>query len=509
MKGVLLALLSALLLTLSFPRLDLQFLAWVALVPLLLALHGNSPLAAFCLSFITGVGFFIGISYWTLVVDAVDLVHFLPVEAYLGLNIAIFGLVFSLSKTHCPLLTTPLTWVSIEYVRSHAGFLECPWALLGYSQYQNLHLIQFASITGAYGVSFLIVMVNAALCEIVLSLKNRKQSQHHSYWQLFKPMVTPISLLAVALLYGHTVIAEPASTKTFAVSVIQPNIPQVVRWEPRLRELHLQKHVSLSKQVAANGHAPLIVWPETSVQGSLAQDRLLMSIFSNLAQETRSHLLVGVSVRPKFGSKDFKVKNRHNSAQLISPDGSIVGQYNKIKLLPFAEYLPHKGTIPWSKNLTSLAGDFMWGTEYNVLAVSGVKFGVTICWETIFPDLFRQLVKNGANFMVNITNEAWFKETAGPYHFIPMTVFRAVENRISIARSANTGISGFIDPYGRVMGKVKSGSKDIFVEGYLTMKIPLSRTRTFYTMHGDMFAYLVLLGTAAFIIAGLRRSKIQ
>jgi apolipoprotein N-acyltransferase len=107
--------------------------------------------------------------------------------------------------------------------------------------------------------------------------------------------------------------------------------------------------------------------------------------------------------------------------------------------------------------------------------------------------------------MVNITNDAWFKETAGPYHLMPMNVFRAVENRVSMARSANTGISGFIDPYGRVMGKVKSGSKDLAVEGYLTMSIPVSKTRTFYTMHGDMFAYLVLLGTAFVLISVLRR----
>ena len=232
-----------------------------------------------------------------------------------------------------------------------------------------------------------------------------------------------------------------------------------------------------------------------------------MNIFSTLAKETGSYLLIGVSLRPKFGSREYKIKNRFNSAQLISPGGTIVGQYNKIQLLPFAEYLPHKNTIPWSENLTSLAGDFMRGTDLTVFAMNGVKFGVTICWESIFPELFRQFVKNGANFMVNITNEAWFEETAAPYHFMPMNVFRAVENRVSIARAANTGISGFIDPHGRIIGKVKVGSKDIFVEGYLTMGIPVSKTRTFYTMQGDVFAYLVLLGAAIVTIVPLLRGK--
>ena len=503
MGRVILALVSALLLTISFPKFDLEFFAWIALVPLLFAVRGTRPLKAFWLSFITGIGFFIGISYWILTVEEFEFVHFLPLEAYLGFYTAIFGLAFSVVRPLYPaFLSAPLIWVSLEYARSHANFLEFPWALLGYSQYQNLQLIQFASITGAYGVSFLIVMVNAAIYEVMTYVAGSKSIDTRCWWHISKFLVVPLVLVGVALVYGYGVIGEPLSTETFPVSVIQANIPQVVRWEPSLREEHLTKHVNLSKEAAANRHAQLIIWPETSVQGSLTQDRTLMAIMSRLARETASYLLVGVSVRPKFGSREFKIKNRFNSAQLISPDGTIVGQYNKIQLLPFAEYLPYKNIIPWSENVTSLAGDFMRGAEYTVFAVNGVKFGVTICWESIFPGLFRQFVKNGARFMINITNEGWFKETAGPYHFIPMNVFRAVENRVSIARAANTGISGFIDPYGRIVGRVTRGSKDVYVAGYLTMSVPLSKTRTFYTMHGDIFAYLVLFGTALVIMGG-------
>jgi apolipoprotein N-acyltransferase len=492
-NGILLALLSAVLLVLSFPRFELEFLVWIALVPLLLAIRHRNAAAAFGLSFITGFGFFVGISYWILVVEEFALMHFLPLEAYLGLNVALFGLVFNLYKSRCStVFSAPVLWVSIEYLRSHAGFLEFPWALLGYSQYKNIHLVQFASITGAYGVSFLIVMVNAAICEVILSLTRQDDLLE---WEVYKPLVVPTLLLAVGLAYGYSVIHEPVPRETVSVSVIQANIPQVVKWKPHLREEHLAQHVKLSKEAVANARADLIVWPETAVQGSLVQERMLMNIIASLAKETGSHLLVGVSVRPKFGTRDFKIKNRFNSAQLISPAGQIAGQYNKIQLLPFAEYLPHKGIIPWSTNLTMLAGDFMRGTEHTLFTVKGAEFGATICWESIFPDVFRQFVKNGAQFMVNITNEAWFKETDGPYHFIPMNVFRAVENRIAIARSANTGISGFIDPHGRIVGTVRQGSKDIFVAGFLTMDIPLSRTRTFYTIYGDVFVCLVLLVT--------------
>jgi apolipoprotein N-acyltransferase len=492
-NGVLLALLSAVLLVLSFPRFDLEFLAWIALVPLLLAIRRRNAVAAFGLSFITGFGFFVGISYWILVVEEFALLHFLPLEAYLGLNIALFGFAFNLLQSrYSAVVRAPVIWVFLEYLRSHAGFLEFPWALLGYSQYKNIYLVQFASITGAYGVSFLIVTINAAIYELILLLRQHKCARTS---KVYKPAVVPVLLLLLAVAYGYGVIRQPLSTDTVTVSVIQANIPQVVKWKPHLREQHLQKHVDLSKEAAVTAQADLIVWPETAVQGSLAQERMLMNIIAGLAKETGSHLLVGVSVRPKFGTREFKIKNRFNSAQLISPAGQIAGQYNKIQLLPFAEYLPHKGIIPWTSNLTLLAGDFIRGTEYTLFDINGTKFSATICWESIFPNVFRQFVKNGANFMVNITNEAWFKETDGPYHFIPMNVFRAVENRISIARSANTGISGFIDPHGRIINTVRQGSKDIFVTGFLTMDIPLSRTRTFYTIYGDVFVYLVLIAT--------------
>ncbi len=260
MGGFFFALLSALLLTLSFPPFDLEFFAWVALVPLLISLKGRRPLSAFGLSFITGIGFFIGISYWTLVVESLELIHFLTLEAYLGFYYAVFGLLFNLWRNRYPaVLTAPLIWVSMEYIRSHAGFLEFPWALLGYSQYENLPLIQIASITGAYGVSFLIVMVNAAFFEVVLSLKNGKQSQ--GWFNRFKPMIAPIILLGVTLAYGYAVISKPLSPERVAVSVIQANIPQVVRWNPELREQHLQKHISLTKQAAAKRPGTLIIWP--------------------------------------------------------------------------------------------------------------------------------------------------------------------------------------------------------------------------------------------------------
>ena len=506
-----LALLSALLLTPAFPKFDLEFLAWVALVPLFIALKDQNLKTAFGLSFLTGICFLMGIFYWMHVINDFTWIHFILLGFYFGSYFGLFGLALNLISRRTgisSIFTAPLIWVSMEYLRSHAGFLGLPWALSGHSQYLNLPLIQISSFTGVYGVSFLIVMVNAALSEAIVSWQGGKWTSTQYWSTVVKPAIVPIVLVGATLIYGLSVISERSDRETITISVIQANIPQNIRWQPGLRELNLQKHLRLSKEAAARSQASLIVWPETAVQGSLTQEPILLKIFSTLAKEAQSHLLIGVSVRPKFGPRELRMKNRFNSAFLVSPSGGIVGQYNKIHLLPFGEYLPYKDFLPWPSSFALEAGNVMAGKEFTLFKLNNVKFGVAICWESIFPDLFRQFVKNGATFMVNITNEAWFEKTAAPYQFMAMNVFRAVENRVSIARSANTGISGFIDPYGRVIGKVSNGTQDIFVEGYLTMAIPVSEQRTFYTNHGDVFAYANLVATFFALVVSLMKTRI-
>ena len=452
-----------------------------------------------------------GIFYWINVINDFTLIHFILLGVYLGAYFGLFGLALNLISKRTGIssvFTAPFIWVSMEYLRSHAGFLGLPWALAGHSQYLNLPLIQISSFTGVYGVSFLIVMVNAALSEAIVSWKGGKQAPTQYWSTVVKPAIVPFCLLGATLIYGLSVISESSDRETITISVIQANLPQIIRGQPGMRELNLQKLIRLSKEAAARSQASLIVWPETAVQGSLTKERYLLNIFSALAKEAQSHLLLGVSVRPKFGSRAPKVKNRFNSAFLVSPSGNIVGQYNKIHILPFGEYLPYKGLLPWPPSFALQAGDVTAGKEITLFDLNNVKFGVAICWESIFPDLFRQFVKNGATFMVNITDEAWFEKTAAPYQFMAMNVFRAVENRVSIARAANTGISGFIDPNGRVIGKVSNGTQDIFVEGYLTMAIPVSEKRTFYTNYGDVFAYASLAATFVALVVSLMKTRL-
>jgi apolipoprotein N-acyltransferase len=176
-----------------------------------------------------------------------------------------------------------------------------------------------------------------------------------------------------------------------------------------------------------------------------------------------------------------------------------------MRLLPFGEYLPYRDVLPWPSRLTSLSdrANFLPGTDYTIFDLGEARFGVLICWESLFPEQVRQFVHRGAEFIVNITNEAWFGETAAPYQFWMMNVFRAIENRVSVVRAANTGVSGFIDPYGRMLGKVEEQEKDSFVAGYLTKTVPFPQTSTFYTRYGDVWAYGNLAVTVLFLLVAI------
>lgn len=508
---VLLALLSGLLLILSFPNFDIEFFAWIALVPLLIAVKGKSPKSAFGLSFLTGIIFLMGVFYWINIIDGVTWTDFLLMGVYLGSYFGVFGLALRLISQRTqisPVFAAPCIWVSMEYLRSHAGFLGLPWALLGHSQYLNIPVIQISSITGVYGISFLIVMVNTLLSEIMLVLRPRKEGTLPGLRTApLKPVLATAAILGVSLLYGFSVLSDSPEEDKVSVSVIQGNIPQALKWNPKYRKRHLEKHARLTREAAGASRPSLIVWPEGSVQRPLTHALALRKMLFTLAKETNSHLLVGNSSRPKIGPREFNRSHWFNSAFLVSPDKGIVGQYNKIGLLPFAEYLPYKDLFPWPSRFASRAGSFVPGKEYTVFNLNGAKFAVLICWESIFPDLFRKFVTNGADFTVNIANEAWFEETSAPYQFLAMNVFRAVENRVSLVRSANTGVSGFIDPYGRVTGTVKDKDKEIFVDGHLTMEVPLARQRTFYTIYGDIFAYMNLTMAVLLLFTPLLKSS--
>jgi apolipoprotein N-acyltransferase len=514
MRDIILAVCSSLLLVLSFPAFDLGFFAWFSLVPLLMSLKGKPLTVSFGFSFLTGILFFMGVFYWINTVKGFSLLNFLVLGIYMGSYFGVFGLLFnwiSRNTELTPVLTAPVLWVTMEYLRSNAGFMALPWALLGHSQYLNLSIIQIASFAGVYGVSYLIVMVNTILCELSVYLLRRNQS--HDDGKLLPRYTRSIGfigilLLSGSILYGFHILSQNEEENFIAVAVVQGNIPQHRKWDPDFMRQNLETHITLSKEASATSSPSLIVWPESSIPETFTKNIYLMQKISLLAKELKTYLLIGTGHRPKFGSREFREKHYFNSAFLLSPDGGMVNRYDKIQLLPFAEYLPYKGILPWPEHFESITDKLIPGKEETLFQIEGKSFGVLICWENIFPALFRRFVEKGAHFMVNITNEAWFGETAAPYQFLSMSVYRAVENHISIARSANTGISCFIDPHGRITGIVRdSQGNSTFTEGSLTASLPVSRTKTFYTRYGDIFVYLNIAVLVMLMMSALLRSK--
>lgn len=511
MIRIFLALSSAVLLTLSFPTFDINFLAWFGLAPLFLAIKDQSLKSTLGLSFLSGIAFFMSVFYWINFVDGIKLHHYIIFGVYLGLYFVVFAFLLHLVRkgTKFPfIITAPALWVGIEYLRSHAGFMSLPWALLGHSQYSNLPLIQMCSITGAYGISFIVVLVNSAIADFT-GYWIEKRQQGDSLDLRNPPVlrgIVVLSILLILLIAGWMSLPSTPSGKSLSVSVVQGNIPQEMKWKREYREQIISKYEILSEE-ASKFKPQLVVWPEASTPGFILNDMILMQRMVAMVQRFRTYLLAGSAEYPKFGKKPKRLKSG-NTALFFSPEGKILGQYVKIYLLPFGEYVPYEGVFPWPEFVVprGMNSDLA-GTDLILFGVDGTKFGTPICSEIMYPDLSRCMVKKGANFLVNISNEAWFGKSAFPYQALSISVFRAVENRVNVVRSTNTGVSGFIDPYGRIVAKLNRNGEEIFIEGTLAQNILLSTPGTFYTLYGDILAYGCIAFSGGLVVWVLLRRR--
>jgi apolipoprotein N-acyltransferase len=497
--------LTGVLTALAFPNYHFDWLVWIAFVPLLLGIRGRKPLQAFFMCWYCGVIFFLGITpWWIKEFQSVSKFASGLGYLYLGLYFALFGLFLSLilGKNRLPSLIAAPIWVTFEYLRSNLSFLAFPWALFGHTQYLNLPLIQMASFTGVYGVSFVIVMANAAIAGVIVHFVSPSPPTLSPQGRgrfLSSPLYQGIFVLAVILaIWGGSwqALRQDHPGKAFSVAVVQGNIPQKVKWDREYREQIISHYENLTEE-AAKSKPQLIVWPEASTPGFVLNDQPLLRRMASMMGRLKTYLIVGSAEYPKFVKTPAKL-SRGNTALFFSPEGRVLSQYLKIRLVPFGEYIPYENIIPWpdfivqrGKRNFDIAGN-----EATLFRVDGIQFGTLICWEVLFPDLTRNLVKNDADFVINLTNEAWFGRIAFPYQMLSSCVFRAVENRVNLVRCANTGISCFIDPYGRVTGSVSNRGEDIFVSGTLTQKILISPPGTFYTRHGDLLVY----GCIAFLV---------
>ncbi|UCF79006.1 MAG: apolipoprotein N-acyltransferase [Candidatus Eiseniibacteriota bacterium] len=500
----------AVLLSATFFPFGLGFLSFVALVPLFKAILSDMPpgvssslreaKVGFWRGWLGGVLFFGITFYWIPFLPAenvtVPLIMFpayMLMVAYLALYLGLFGALLRLSYanlTRRVVLLAPFMWVVMELLRAR-GALGFPWASLGYSLYQYPSLIQVASLGSVYLVSFLLVVVNALLYDGLIGRV-----------RFAVAIPSAAALLVVASLGGKTAIGTSAGAERLTVGLVQPNIGSSVKWDPRFRRHNFEVLLELTETLA-HAKPDLIVWPETAAPCHLRQEQAYLGLLIRKVDELKVPLLVGFpdAVPEEDGSITY-----FNSAALVLPERGLGTKYDKMHLVPFGERIPYDDVFPVLKRVNFGEADFERGTAWTVFELDGKKFGVLICFESIFPELVRSFKVKGAEFMLNITNDEWFGRSAAPYQHAYMAVFRAVENRMSVARCANTGISMLIDPWGRVA--LESG---VFTREALAGTIEIVGGETFFSRHGFLLLWplvgVALLESIVAFARGFRASS--
>ena len=509
---IILAAASGLMLTGSFPNIDFGWLIWIAFVPLLIAIRNCGVKKSFVLGFATGMVHYMTLLYW--VVYTMRTYGYLPwpvcvlILILFSMVLAAYIAVFSVAVSRMQLMpvagliTIPSVWVGLEWVRSFflTGF---PWESIGHSQYHTLHIIQISDTLGAYGISFLVLLVNTALFFLYLSL--RRYDWHGT---LISRRFAAVSLAGCLLLLGldwlygaHRLSAVDQMVKSvpaIRLKVIQGNIEQSLKWNPKFQISTIEKHLHLS-QSTGDQKPDLIIWPETALPFYFQHNVPLTTKVSRGIQEIGTYFITG---SPSFARRIHRI-DYYNSAYLIGPDGIPLEKYDKTHLVPFGEYVPLKRWLPFLDKLVEQVGDFDRGEVGDTITWKDNKLGILICYELIFPYISRAMVRNGATLLINITNDAWYGRSSAPYQHFSMAVFRAVENRRALVRSANTGISGFIDPAGRIQT-----ATPLFEEAAATQNVPILSGLTFYTRFGDVFAKVCLaIAAMALLYQEMRRRK--
>jgi apolipoprotein N-acyltransferase len=493
--------LSGALLFLSFPKFGHGGVAWVALVPLLVALEGTSGWRAARLGYVTGAVSALGTLYWTALVviqyGGLPLPAGVAVMVALCLAVALFPLLFGWATARlvatfgtAGLLGAPFAWVATELLRVHT-FFEFPWCLLGYSQHAFLPAIQVASVTAVYGVSFILVASSSLLAYAILEVQPRRRSA---------ALVGVAAVVATTVGGGVWAMSRPVpETGRIVVGLVQGGIRQEDKWVPENAGDNVDRHLQLTAEASRRG-ARLVVWPESAVPFLYDRDAGLAAVLQATVRSERIYLF--------FGNDDLDVSTGriYVGAKLLSPEGRLTSRYRKIHLVPFGEYVPMQRLFTFggrfAAKLVQEVSDFSPGTEAATGVVDGHRIGGYICYEAIFPALARRFPAAGAELLVNITNDAWYGTTSAPYQHLAMAAFRAVENRRYMVRAANTGITAVVDPWGRVLDETR-----LFDRTVLVREVPFVTGTTFYTRHGDIFAYACLAVALALVAASFRRGS--
>jgi apolipoprotein N-acyltransferase len=500
-------LLTALLTAACFPPFDLWYLAFVALVPMLSVTARGSARSDFFGGWLAGWAASTAVVWWVINTithyGGIPWVVAVPVLLLMTWAMGLFWGVFSWARGRIlerwpafpDIIAAPVLWVALEYGRANLPDIDFPWALLGSSQYLNLPLLQSADLFGVWTLSFLIVAANAALAGLLPGEEARGGTAGRTARLLRLAAVALVILAAWG--YGAGRLREEPGAEKIRVAVIQGNVEQDVKWDPAFKRGTFDLYADLSREAAAE-EPDLIVWPETAAPFFFLREPRFQREVSTLARETGAALLFGSPGREGEG-KNFSLRNR---AYLVSANGELQGWYDKVHLVPFGEYVPWKKALFFVDKLVEAVGEFSPGEGPRLLEAGNRKFGTLICYEIIFPDLVRSNVREGADFLVNITNDAWFGRTAASRQHFSALVLRAVENRRPVIRAANTGISGFVDSRGRILT-----ASELFVRGHYAVDVGLSRERTLYTRVGDLLPALCAAVATVLLLARLRRRK--
>ncbi len=501
-KDLILALTSGLLLCLSFPRANLDILIWIALVPLLSTIRDKDFPNAFHVGFIAGLLYNAGLVYWIVYVVA----HYGHLPLYAGISVmfllviylsiypALFclGVAYFLKRGFRAVLIAPPLWTVLEYVKAHL-FSGFPWEDLAYSQHGHLLLIQIADITGPYGITFLIVLVNCIVYDCMSAFFPQPWGKRK-----FPMSEIVVGAVLIVLVVGYgmyridTLKDAEKNLDPVSVRIVQGNIDQSVKWTPAFQTKTLDIYRNMSVD-ASKKDVSLIVWPETAAPFYFQNHDELSRGVIDVTRDAGAWLLFG---SPSYEREGDRV-SFYNSAYLLSPTGCVAGRYDKVHLVPFGEYVPLQRILFFINKLVAGAGDFKPGGGIIPLAMGDNMIGPLICYEAIFPEISREHRLQGAELLVNITNDAWYGNTSAPYQHLTIAIFRAIENRTYMIRAANTGISAIVNPTGEIVSRT-----GLFERKVLDGTVKFTRHHTLYSRYGNMFACFCIGFLLMVLLAG-------
>jgi apolipoprotein N-acyltransferase len=483
-------------------------LLFVAPLPLLYVIRQSSPAGSFIAGLLCGWCHFMLALYWIVIVlgkyGGLPLFISVPALVLLSLYMGLFVACFALSAalvlrrygTTTAVWIIPALWVGLDWLRSFA-FSGFPWMDPGYALWEVPLFIQTADFFGHHGITYLLLLVNCLLLAVMTDSAKRRQKL---------PLVTAVAaVFVVAGIYGQYRIQQldrgMNAGKKVTVGIVQGNIDQSIKWTPAEQQGTVATYVNLTAELFQASSGPeLVVWPETALP-FFPMTNPLMGELRALAMGKKVALLTG---SPWFEEKEKAEQgvSLYNSAFLLQPDGEYGDMYFKSHLVPFGEYVPMKKMLPFLAPLVEAVGDFAPGTIEKPLVSGTIRGGVLICFESIFPDIARRWVDVGANVLINLTNDAWYGRSSAPSQSMAMTVLRAVETRRSLVRAANTGISAFVDPVGRVVA-----SSTIFTTWSKSMQVSLMDDVSFYVRYGYLFGPGCLLLSCAAVLVAVRRRR--